>query len=197
MAYKKLVQNIKDLPWYLYDPKSIIFLSWCAALEFAESLRCALEAHPENESIHQMALGELSTRNLSYDDYNSVGDHHQFLEYFIRKNEEEYKDISVKILTGASNYVSNIRRNFKENKDRAMTIFSREQELPDIFEKILKSHNWDKLGLGWFRYYLERHIELDSSDGGHAELTKDFELDEKVLEMFYTIRLNLYKALKN
>lgn len=83
-----------------------------------------------------------------------------------------------------------------DNKVRAMTIFSREQELPDIFKNILAAHDWEALGLGFYKYYLERHMELDSQDGGHAELTKGFELDEAVLEKFYQIRLDLYKALE-
>ncbi len=76
-----------------------------------------------------------------------------------------------------------------------MTIFSREHELPNIFEKILTAHNWNALGFGFYKYYLERHIELDGGEGGHANLVADFETDNKVLLKFYKARLELYQSL--
>lgn len=77
---------------------------------------------------------------------------------------------------------------------RAQTIFSREKELPGIFEEILAAHDWDALGFGFYRYYLERHIELDSGEGGHGELTEGHELDQDVLLHFYTNRYLFYKV---
>ena len=195
MRYKNLVQAIRELPWHLYDPKSIIYLSWATAVEFAKSLRCALEVYPQNQNLHEMALGELKTTNLSYDGYNQIGDHSEFLAHFVDKN-TKMKEINDKVFFARKTYWEAVEA-LGGNKVRAMTIFSREQELPDIFKSILKSHDWDALGLGFFKYYLERHIELDSEDGGHADLTKEFELDEEVLEKFYQIRLDLYKALEN
>lgn len=195
MSYKNLVQTIRDLPWNTYDPKSIIYLSWATAVEFAESLRCALDAYPQNQNLHEMALGELKTTNLAYDGYKKIGDHHEFLAHFVDKN-TTHKEINDKVFLARKTYWESVRT-LGDNKVRAMTIFSREQELPDIFKNILKAHDWEGLGFGFFKYYIERHVELDGEDGGHADLTKDFKLDENVLEEFYQIRLDMYKSLEN
>ncbi len=196
MSYKILVKAIRELPWHKYDPKSIIYLSWATAVEFAESLRCALEAYPQHQNLHEMALGELKTTNLSYGDYRQIGDHHEFLSYFLAGTNITTNGINTPVLIAKNKYWEEVKI-LGDNKVRAITIFSREQELPDIFKSILKAHDWEAHGFGFFKYYLERHIELDSVDGGHAELTKDFKLDETVLEKFYQIRLDLYRSLEN
>jgi hypothetical protein len=195
MAYKLLVQAIRKLPWHQYDPQMIVYLSWVTAVEFAESLRCALRAYSQNKSLNEMAIGELKTGNLSYGDYNKIGDHYEFLAHFTEKI-LPIKKISPRIFSAREKYWDEVR-NLGDDTTRAMTIFSREQELPDIFQSILKAHDWEKERLGFFKYYLERHIELDGEDGGHADLTKGFELDESVLKKFYQSRLNMYKALEN
>ncbi len=79
-----------------------------------------------------------------------------------------------------------------------MTIISREQELPGIFQKILFAHDWDALGFGSYRYYLARHIQLDSQESGHGDLTTqfsqehNFELSTEVLDRFWSARFALY-----
>jgi len=195
--YRDVVSQIKNLPWNTYDPKKIIFCSLYSALEFAESLKCALEVFPENQELLKMASGEIQTDNLVFDDYNKSGDHWQFLDHFCQDQKSRiFTEIH---WTNLSKYcetyytaVSNMPK-----KQRAMTIFSREQELPTIFNEILKSHDWESLRLGFFKYYLERHIELDSAEGGHGELTKDFELEDNLLLTFYTARLAMYKGLQD
>jgi hypothetical protein len=196
MEYKKIVNEIRELPWAQYDPKKIIFLSLCSAKEFAESLRCAITAYPQNENLDKMAGGELKTNNLSFVDYTTYGDHWEFLNHFCGKHGINVVYVGDKCFLAQKDYQEAVR-SLGDNKVRAMTIFSREQELPDIFHKIVDAHDWNALGLGFFKYYLDRHITIDSADGGHSDLTKDFPLDEKVLEKFYTIRLQLYRSLEN
>jgi hypothetical protein len=192
MECKKIVREIENLPWNKFSPTEIIYVSYCTAVEFAESLRKALVVYPDNKNLIEMASGELDTRNLSYKDYNNRGDHWEFLEHFCRKQENGI--IPSVSLVDACKYYHSIVNSFNNN-ERAMTIFSREQELPSIFNKILVAHDWEKLNLGFYKYYLERHIELDSKDGGHGDLTKDFFLDDKKLDAFYKSRLELYKSL--
>lgn len=67
--HQNYIQKITDLPWQEYDPLAITFASYFAALEFAESLRCALEAYPEDENLIEMAHGELNTENLNYKNF--------------------------------------------------------------------------------------------------------------------------------
>lgn len=195
MNYKQIVEEIKNLPWGQYDPKLIIYSSLISAIEFAESLRCALEIYPNDENLKEMAEGELKTNNLSYDDYNSLGDHWEFLAYFCKKYNITDNTVGDKMVFAKKDYKRSVR-NLGDKSVRAMTIFSREQELANIFHEIIKSHDWEKLGLDFFKYYLERHIAIDSAEGGHGDLTKDFPTDEVKLFEFYKIRRDLYRGLE-
>ena len=99
---------------------------------------------------------------------------------------------SSKVLESGETYLSVIRKLPKEV--RAMSIFSREQELPGVFERVLKAKNWDKAGLKEFRYYLKKHILLDTEEGGHAALVDDFLVDNR-MEKFYRMRIKMYQSI--
>lgn len=193
--YESVVEKIRQLPWEDYNPRKIIFISHGTAVEFAGSLRAALKVYPNNENLLAMAAGELNTDNLSFEDYQKRGDHWEFLYHFCGKNKIHGDVVGEKISTAVETYHHSISI-LGDDSVRAMTIFSREQELPKIFKQILKAHDWEKLELGFFKYYLERHIELDSVDGGHGDLTKDFFLGQGELFSFYQIRLRLYESLQ-
>ena len=161
--YKKIISEIQNLPWVEYSPEEIIYISLCSATEFAVSLKCALKVYPENVDLREMAHGELRTNNLSYGDYSRTGDHWQFLDHFCQ---DQKSGIFSKVhckqkIACAVNKYNNVLESMTDS-ERAMTIFSREHELPNIFEKILEAHDWDSLGFGFYKYYLDRHIELDS-----------------------------------
>ena len=198
MEYKKLAETIRLLPWSAYDPKAIVYLSWITAKEFADSLRLALQAFPNHRGMKIMAQGELQTDNLMYQEYSGPGDHWEFLEYFLKQNRTLYDHRYTKTLqTPSIEYTQKIQ-NIQTGRERAMTIVSREQELPGIFQSILEAHDWRKHGLGFYEYYLKRHIQLDSEEEvGHAALTKDIPLSESVLQKFYRYRIGLYGALNH
>jgi hypothetical protein len=190
--YKKVVEEIKNLEWEKLSAEELqdlMYISYIAAVEFAESLRVALELYPDDEKIKKMAQEELSTGNLKYKDYETVGDHSAFLEHFIDnykiKPSEEVEQQAVK-------YLESCRK--MSGRTRAMSIFSREQELSRIFEEILKAKDWEADGLEEYRYYLKTHIDLDSSQGGHGEQTQHMPIDDSVRE-FYEARLELYTAI--
>ena len=63
------------------------YLSYVAAVEFAEALRIALRMYPDDEGLKRMAFGELKTRNFSLDDFRAAGDHHEFLAHFLKKHD--------------------------------------------------------------------------------------------------------------
>ena len=195
--YKEIVSQIQKLPWSQFDSKEIIFLSLSSAVEFAQSLRCALNVYSENVNLQQMAYGELDTDNLSYDDYSRKGDHWRFLDHFCQDQKSGiYTSVHwrQKIAKACTKYHKTLEG--MTDFERAMTIFSREHELPNVFEEILKSHKWKTRGFGFYEYYLERHIELDSEEGGHANLVADFETNDEVLLRFYKARLELYQSLQ-
>ncbi|MEZ4211146.1 MAG: DUF3050 domain-containing protein [Candidatus Paceibacterota bacterium] len=188
--YQEKVRQILELPWGDYSPYSIVMISLATAREFAESLRLALEVFPDDKNLKLMAAGVLGTTNLTYGNYKQLGDHWQFLSHFTVRFPHEASEFIRRSSHVTEEYLDAVRS--MTDKERAMTIFSREQELPGIFKKILDSQNWEGYHLGFYRYYLEEHIRLDSEEGGHAELTQAHELNSEVLDRFYAARLDLY-----
>ncbi len=160
-------------------------------MEFAASLRHAKELYKDDLRLKDMMDGELETDNMAYEDYRGPGDHWQFLDHFIKKLRIAPSNEGVNV--AIKDYVAAVEELSPE--DRAMTVFSREEELALIFEKIVSSNDWDAIGYGFYRHYLESHILFDSGDGGHHHLTQHFRLHESVLDKFYQIRLKLYMAL--
>lgn len=195
MEYKQLVAKICNLRWDLAavpNLLSLMILSAHAAREFAESLRIALKEHADNPAFQEMAAGELNVSNLQFDNYVGPGDHADFLWHFILKHGVLGKTSSHVDTVGAT-YVNQVRRLNREV--RIMSIVSREQELPGVFTSILKANGWDELPeLRAFKYYLERHIALDSGEGGHADLLSKFEVTDAVTP-FYKARLKMYRTL--
>ena len=191
MNYKDIVQQIANLDWAKASAGDIILLSHCTAKEFASSLRLGLKLYPNDDRLQEMARGELKTDNMALEDYTKKGDHWEFLEHFINK----YKITPSKsaLPEAMEKYVRAVEE-FSDT-DRAMTVFSREEELALIFEKIVAAHDWEALGFGFYKYYLKQHILFDSGDSGHAHLTKHFPMHLQTLEKFYTIRLNIYSSL--
>lgn len=191
MAYKELVHQIANLHWEKARPEDLILLSRGTAVEFASSLRLALMLYPNDTRLADMASGELKTTNIEFDDYRRAGDHWEFLDYFIHKLPIEPS--GEKIALAIRDYTDAVEDFPAE--ERAMTVFSREEELTLIFRKIVKAHDWDALGYGFYKHYLESHILFDSGDGGHHHLTEHFPLHEDVLDRFYEIRFKLYASL--
>lgn len=191
MSYKNLVRQIADLAWNKAAPGDIILLSHCTAMEFASSLRLGVKLHLDDERLQEMSFGELKTDNMTFEDYTKRGDHWEFLDFFISK--KRIVPVKIAIDQATKEYVGGVE-SFSD-VDRAMTVFSREEELTLIFRKIIAAHDWDGLGLGFYKYYLGQHILFDSGEHGHAYLTRHFPLHEDILEKFYSMRLKLYTSL--
>jgi hypothetical protein len=190
--YKQVVQEIKDLNWEnldSHDLQRLMHLSHVSAVEFAEALRIANRLYPEDGELKEMSAGELETQNLEFEGYKAPGDHAEFLQHFLEKyglsNDPD-------LMNHGEEYLKACRQ--LPDEVRAMTIFSREEELSGIFERVLEAKDWSADGLPAFQYYLRKHIELDSHAGGHHDLTKKFPIDEKVAP-FYEARLEMYKAI--
>ncbi len=191
--YKHIVQKIVKLSWSKLtsrDLQNLMYLAYISAQEFAESLRSAIELYPDSKNLQMMALGELKTDNLSYEEYDNVGDHAEFLGYFIKKysiKPDKFVSLAGEFYIGECSKLPQVLR--------AMSVFSREEELPNIFGEILSAPDWTAPGLQAFKYYLEKHISLDTEEeSGHSDLVKKFILDER-LAQFYEIRLNMYRCI--
>lgn len=190
--YKAVVRKLQAFPWGRLAPNDIVRLSFGNAEEFALSLAVTVAMYRNDPDVMKMAEGELNTDNLQYEDYQSKGNHSAFLEHFLAKQQIERNPIVVQAFRHYNEFMDSL-----ESREIAMTIFSRESELPGIFKIILESHDWKMLDLDWFAYYLRRHIELDSEEGGHADLTKKYSLDDEVLFKYWTARLELYRTVLN
>jgi hypothetical protein len=196
-----LVQLIHKLGWSnlsLATLQWLMYISFVTAKEFAESLRIALREYPGDAMLEQMAAGELCATNLNFrywknsDGVVTKGDHWEFLKYYL----DIWADRPpFSVVQAGNSYTETVE--LLSPKVRAMTIFSRERELPGIFTAILTAPAWENhdlpIHLAAFRYYLQRHIELDSQAGGHAELVSHQPVTEAVVP-FYEARLRLYTS---
>lgn len=168
-----------------------MLISQAAAVEFAESLRIALQLDPANLDLRAMAAGELQTDNLQFEEYRAVGDHSDFLTYFIAKTGVQPTQETAAAI---AHYLTACRT--LRDETRAMSIFSREQELPGIFDRIVNNPNLAATpALQAFGYYLRAHIALDSSEGGHGQLTQSMPIDPESVLAFWRARLDLYRAI--
>ena len=195
MLYKNTVEQIKNLAWHSLSPdelRSVMVLSWYAASEFGSSLRMALALHPESHAFQEMAGGEIQTTNLKFADYAAKADHAQFLFHFIHKH-GLFQRIPLEVREAGENYQYQVNRMTCDS--RVMSVVSREQELPGVFRAILEGGGWDgSPELDAFRYYLERHIELDSGDDGHAQMLSSFPVNDLVAP-FFDHRIQMYRSI--
>ncbi|MEU9247306.1 DUF3050 domain-containing protein [Streptomyces sp. NPDC048385] len=196
VGYKAWVKKITELPFRELSGQELTrmcYLSWVAAVEFAEALRVAERIYGNHKGLQDMIAGELQTSNLAFDDYKRPGDHHEFLAHFLSKDGQSQK-LEEELGDFAAEYLRECRA--LDDETRAMSVFSREEELPGIFARFLEApeESWQAPSLAAYRYYLEQHIFLDSDEGGHADLIGDLIVDERV-EPFYHARFRLYRCL--
>jgi len=192
--YTVIASVVRNLGWArLSGPElqSVMILSGFAAREFAESFRIALRLHQTSVNLKNVASEEIRTGNLQFEDYSEPGDHADFLWHFIGR-EELARVCPRETMEAGARYLSAVWTLPPEV--RAMSIFSRERELPGIFSQVLRAKDWSALGLPAYRYYLKRHIYLDSREGGHAELLAGFPVDESVAA-FWEARLDMYRCI--
>ena len=148
MNFKKIVRQIRELPWQTLDGRELqrlMFISRVYAVEFAEALRIALREYPDNAGLLQMARGELDTNNLRFGNYTRAGDHADFLGHFLAHNGI---DGDALLERHASEYLQACRA--LSAPVRAMSVFSREEELSGIFREILQAPDWSAAGLEAF-----------------------------------------------
>jgi hypothetical protein len=193
-VYKTWVNKILELPFEnlsSHELQQVWYLSWVAAVEFGEALRIAQDIYPDHAGLQEMIMGELETTNLALHDFQEARDHHEFLAHFLKKH-GVMEPMEAELGELAADYLAKCRA--LDPKIRAMTVFSREEELSGIFARFLDSEekNWDAPGLYAFKHYLTTHIVLDSSEGGHHELTNDFPIDDSV-EPFYNARFHSFR----
>lgn len=187
---EEIVTSIQQLPWKTMNPHVLVWTFCEMGKEYAESVKITQKTYPNNPAIKKLVEEELDTDNLSYNGYNKKADHWKFLEHFLKQNPESIIPENLKLTFEKSDKIIKAM----SDEERAMTVFIREKRGPGIFKTILASHDWESMGLGYFKYYLERHIELDSQEGGHGTLADIFPIDERIATQFYQTRLDTYTA---
>ncbi len=191
--HKNVIDEIKQLRWERLSASELqvlTILAAYAAREFAESLRIALRLYPESSELREMASGELETSNLQFGDYSQPGDHANFLWHFINKH--NLTELHPEAVRAGETYLAKVRE--LPDEIRAMSIISRERELPQIFERILEARDWSMPILEAFHHYLKEHIRLDSMEGGHADLLSSFIVTNEIT-VFYKARLDMYRCI--
>lgn len=223
---KNYIEKIHEIKWSEISPFQIMFASLVFAKEFSQTARYFISDKPgfgSTSQFREFIAGEIDTDNLVYDDYNRQGDHWEFLTHFMSKDNfrdklkkhhavtsgklrnsfglEEYgveiffdDSLTTKAIDQYQNYIETLH-----GEHRMATLVSREKYLHGIFQKVLESHDWDTLGFGFFRYFLERHIELDSSENGHDNLMSqvlDLEKYDFYMITFWHFRWKIYATLK-
>ncbi|MEX0649804.1 MAG: hypothetical protein WD200_02300 [Candidatus Andersenbacteria bacterium] len=191
-SYKEVIAEIRNLHWENLgrsELQQLMCLSYVAALEFAEALRIAERLYTTSRNVQELVAGELQTSNLVFDDYTGPGDHAAFLKHFLEKGNIQPREGVRKAGAGYLEVCHSL-----SDEVRAMSVFSREEELAGIFARILEAAEWFGADLAAYRYFLESHIRLDSQEGGHHDLTKEFPIDSRVGD-FYRARLDMYRSL--
>ncbi len=209
--YQSYVDQINQVDWSRIEPLRIIHVSLCFAKEFAQTVRSCIPQYHHLDQFQQFIVGEIDTDNLQYEGYTRTADHWQFLDYFLDKERSHANFISLQDLIAfnmntalpliqMSDYVRYC--DSLEQEQKLLTLVSREKELQGIFQKILVAHDWGALRYGFYKYFLERHLELDGVEGGHEDLMKSLvdldQLDpqqEIFLEQFWQKRLAVYQSL--
>lgn len=186
---EEVLRAIRGLDWERMSPHHIVWVTYQMGQEYAASVRIAEKLYADDPAVLHFVSEELETDNLSYGEYVQRGDHWRFLEYFLTRGESFVIPEELQ----RSIAVANAQIALFSPRERVMTVFLREQQGSREKRRILGAHDWDGLGLGYFRYYLERHIELDSQEGGHGSLADRFVIDPAVAQRFYEIRFSIYE----
>jgi hypothetical protein len=199
---KQSINNIKKNKWELIDPLHLIHVGFFFAREFAATGRDCIPIYYDIQAFRQFIEGEIDTDNLAYDDYNQKGDHWEFLAHFIKKihRKNRQRIFLPEWMTDMEKkyefYANHVRS--YTIAEKLATLVSRERELHGIFEHILTAHDWDALGYGFYKYFLQRHIQLDTEDRGHGEITADLidlEFHQDALTAFWYYRWRVYQSL--
>ena len=190
--YKDSIKQILGLPWDRMNPVDIAFISTVTGKEFADSLRVGAKYYQNDKKILEVISQELQTDNLVFEDYDQKGDHVDMLIHFFDQH-QLWSLVSESTKEAGNEYAREM--NLFSEEERMMSIVSREKELPSIFTKIVEAHNWKKSNLGFYEKYLRDHVRWDGGEGGHAELVDHISVDEKILDRFWKIRLEMYKAI--
>lgn len=208
---KTYVNYINTLDWNKIHPLKIIHVSLLFAQEFAATVRACIPVYWTIDWFQEFTAGEIDTENLTYEDYHQKADHWQFLNHFLnkQKNSAHFDSLQELLAFNLNTWIQRLPVRLYTDycdslsaEEKLLTLVSRERELQHIFQHIVTAHDWDALWYGYYKYFIDRHLELDGAEGGHEEVTKELiNLDnltdhqDDMLKKFWYLRYQVYKSL--
>lgn len=186
---EKVISSIKKLPWDKMDPHLLVWTFYKTGKEYADTLRVVSKTYPNNNLIKGLVEEELDTDNLNYGGYKNRADHFKFLEHFFDR--EKLKGIPDALHLAIDRAERSIE--LSSDYERSMTLFIRESSALGILGLVKNVHDWENLGLGYFKYYINRHLELDEASGGYGNLAENFQINDHIALKFYQERFDIFK----
>jgi len=164
------------------------------SIQFRENLEIACDLYPDDAKLSRLYEEECDTDNLSpWPGITRTAekvDHDEFIRRALLL--ESWRKITNIDEIGTS-YLVKIRRHTPLT--RAKSIASYEDDgLRRVFLSMLQAPRWDGPALGAFRFFLLKHVEFDSREGGHGSLSKHLAADDSVTSLWHAFKVLLAAA---
>ncbi|MGH1403481.1 MAG: hypothetical protein ACRBDL_04505 [Alphaproteobacteria bacterium] len=188
------VNRICNLDWESFNEDQIASAAWMLyylSIQFRKNLETAMELHPNDPALQELATEELHTDNLSpFPNIAEEGeclDHDEFLKRIIDSYpmEQEKKQF----LTALGNkYLAELSHMPDEAK--TMHLVSLEDGgASRIYQSILNAptEQWESNEMQAFHHFLEKHVAFDNLEGedaGHGALIRKLGMDDSIAPMY-------------
>lgn len=188
VGFREIINYICSAQWR--SATSCQMLEVCHAyyyfsIQFRENLEIACCLYPDDDRLSCLYEEECDTDNLS--PWPGIArmaekiDHDEFIRRALLL-EPPWKFRAYIDEVGTS-YLAKIRRHAPAT--RAKSIASYEDDgLRRVFLSMLQAPRWDGPVLGAFRFFLLKHVEFDSREGGHGSLSRHLAADDSVTPLW-------------
>lgn len=188
--FEQVIEDIYHLNWEGLSEDEMVSAAWAYyyfSIQFRESLKLAVEFHPDDANLRKLEAEECDTSNLSpYPGVAADGErmnHDEFMRRLLTLTPIEPAD-RARLEAIGETYLSKTRN--ADTMARALSIASYEDGgLERTFHGILKAPAYDNALLAAFRFFLTEHIRFDSdADAGHGALARHMRPDDRVLPLW-------------
>lgn len=165
------------------------------SIQFRENLEIACDLYPDDAKLSRLYEEECDTDNLSpWPGITRTAekvDHDEFIRRaLLLESPQKFPEYIYEI---GNSYLERIRRH--PPLTRAKSIASYEDDgLRRVFLSMLQAPRWDGPALGAFRFFLLKHVEFDSREGGHGSLSKHLAADDSVTSLWCAFKVLLAAA---
>jgi hypothetical protein len=172
------VRLICTLNWRALDCSELVDVAWAYyyfSVQFRENVELARDLYPDDELLGELDRGERDTDNLSpWPGVAAAGErmnHDEFMRRALLLTPIE-SNRKRRLESIGTNYLARVKAT--DTTSRVHSLASYENGgLMSVFLAILTAPTWDEPVLRAFKYFLERHIHLDSDpNAGHGALCR-------------------------